>query len=81
MTRSYLALDTRRNSAMFFATQNFVRIAVDRIGGPTKTAHALAVSNATVHAWITKQTITNIDKAKLMAKLSGLDVQQLRNAL
>jgi hypothetical protein len=66
---------------MFFSSQNFVRIAVDRIGGPTKTAHALLVSNATVHAWLKRGHIVNIDKARLMAKLSGLDVQQLRSTL
>ena len=66
---------------MFFPlTQNHVRTAVDRIGGPTKAAHIAAVSNATIHSWIKKHDISNIDKAKLMAKLSGMDLKQLRRA-
>lgn len=59
--------------------QNHVKIAVSRLGGPTKAAHALAVSNTTIHDWIKRQKIVNIDKAKLMAKLSGLELQQLRS--
>lgn len=61
-------------------TENHVKTAVDRLGGPTKAAHAATVSNATIHSWIKKQDIHNIDKAKLMAKLSGMDLGQLRNA-
>ncbi|RBP34104.1 hypothetical protein DFR37_1247 [Eoetvoesiella caeni] len=66
---------------MFFPlTQNHVRTAVDRLGGPTKAAHAAAVSNATIHSWIKRHDIHNIDKAKLMAKLSGMDLGQLRRS-
>lgn len=66
---------------MFFSlTQNHVRTAVDRLGGPTKAAHSMVVSNATIHSWIKKHDIQNIDKAKLMAKLSGMDLGQLRRA-
>ncbi len=61
-------------------TQNHVRIAVDRVGGPTKAAHVAAVSNATIHSWIKKHDIHNIDKAKLLAKLSGIDLGKLRSA-
>jgi hypothetical protein len=63
---------------MLFLPPNFVRIAVDRLGGPTKAAHAAAVSNATIHSWIQKQTIHNIDKARLIAELAGVEVMQLR---
>ena len=65
---------------MFLIIQNHVRIAVDRIGGPTKAAHAMAVSNATIHAWIKRQDIRNIEKAKLMAKLAHMELGQLRSA-
>jgi hypothetical protein len=61
-----------------FLYQNHVKIAVDRIGGPTKTAHATSVSNASVHSWIKAKRIPNIDKARIVAKISGLDLQLLR---
>jgi DNA-binding transcriptional regulator YdaS (Cro superfamily) len=64
---------------MICMQQNFVKIAVDRLGGPTKSAHAMAVSNTTIHDWIKRARVVDIDKAKLMAKLSGLDVQQMRS--
>lgn len=63
---------------MISAGQNDVRIAVDRLGGATKAAHAMAVSNATIHDWIKRGKIVNIDKAKRMAELSGLELQRLR---
>lgn len=61
-----------------FTTQNAVRLAVERVGGPTKTAHACSVSNATVHAWINRQHVPNIDKARLLAKLAEISVHDLR---
>jgi hypothetical protein len=61
-----------------YIPKNFVRIAVDRIGGPTRASTALAVSNTTIHDWIKRQRVVDIDKAKLLAKLSGLDLQQIR---
>jgi DNA-binding transcriptional regulator YdaS (Cro superfamily) len=66
---------------MFYIPQNHIQIAVTRLGGPTKAAHAMAVSNTTIHSWIKRQKIVDIDKAKLMAKLSGLELQQLRSTL
>jgi DNA-binding transcriptional regulator YdaS (Cro superfamily) len=63
---------------MIFTQQNFVRTAVDRLGGPTKSANAIGVSNTTIHAWINQGRISNIDKARLMEELSGMDLQQLR---
>lgn len=61
--------------------QNHVQIAVTRIGGPTKAATALGVSNTTIHAWIKAQRIADIDKAKQLAQLSGLELQQLRSTV
>jgi len=58
---------------------NYVRIAVDRVGGPTKAARLAGVSNATIHNWIKAQRIPNIDQAKLVTKESGMDVQNLRS--
>lgn len=57
---------------------NQVRIAINRVGGPTKAAKLTGVSNATVHNWINSRRIPNIDKAKLVAEESGIDVQNLR---
>jgi DNA-binding transcriptional regulator YdaS (Cro superfamily) len=56
-----------------------VKKAVDQIGGPTKAAHALTVSNTTIHDWIKSNRIPNIDKAKLAAQLTGIDIQKLRS--
>lgn len=64
---------------MIYIPRNYVRIAVDRLGGPTKAANAMGVSNTTIHDWIKRQKIVNIDKAKLMAKLAGMELQELRS--
>jgi DNA-binding phage protein len=61
-----------------FTITNHVRTAVERIGGPTKTAHACSVSNAAIHLWLSSGRIPNIDKARIVAKASGIDVQLLR---
>lgn len=61
-----------------YITSNHIKIAVDRIGGPTKVAHTCSVSNATVHNWISSGRIPNIDKANIVAKETGIDVQLLR---
>lgn len=60
---------------------NHVKIAVDRLGGPTMAAVALSVSGTAIHNWIKQARINSIDKATLMATLSGMDVQQLRSTL
>lgn len=57
---------------------NWVKRAADLIGGPTKTAHAVGVSNSAVHAWMKKGRVPNIDKAKILAKLSGIELLKLR---
>lgn len=59
--------------------KNNVRVAVDRVGGATKAAHQLLVSNATIHTWIKHSRVPDIDKAKRLADLSGLALQQLRS--
>jgi len=64
---------------MFHTPSNAVRTAVDRLGGPPKAAHLLGVSNATIHDWIKRNRIVNIDKARLMVELSGMELQMLRS--
>ena len=61
--------------------QNKVRIAVDRVGGPGKAAELLGVHNWTVHYWIRNRRISKIDIARTLAKLSGMQVQELRRTL
>lgn len=60
---------------------NYVRQAVSRIGGPTKAAHAMGVSNTTIHQWIREDRISDIDKAKAMAQLSGIKLEYLRGVV
>lgn len=57
---------------------NKIRVAVDRIGGPTRVATLLGVANNTVHNWINKKKIPNINHAQRMADLSFFDVRDLR---
>lgn len=64
---------------MFHLAINQVRVAVDRLGGATKAANAMGVSGTTIHDWIRRARIVDIEKATLMAKLAGLTVQQLRS--
>ena len=64
---------------MFHNPSNPIKTAVARIGGPTKSAHAMTVSNSTIHEWIKRGRISNIDKAQLMSRLSGIELQQLRS--
>jgi len=58
--------------------QNQVKRAVDRVGGPTKAAHLLKTSNATIHSWIANQRVPNIDLAKILSAASGIEVNWLR---
>lgn len=58
--------------------QNHVKIAVARVGGVTKASNLIGVANNTVSTWVKKRRVTNIDYATKLAKLSGMDVQQLR---
>lgn len=64
-----------------YIPQNHVRQAVSRIGGPTKAAHAMGVSNTTIHQWIRDNRISDIDKAKAMSQLSGIKLESLRSTL
>jgi DNA-binding transcriptional regulator YdaS (Cro superfamily) len=61
-----------------FITTNPIRSAIDRVGGPTKASNLLNVSNGAIHAWIKARRVTNIDLAKKLATLAGMDLQTLR---
>ena len=62
---------------MFFEP-NKVKIAVERLGGPTKTAIAMKCSGTAVGAWIRAERVSDIDKATKLAGLSGMSLQELR---
>ena len=66
---------------MFYIPQDWVKVAIDRLGGSTRAANTLAVSGTTIQNWIRLKRISNIDKAKQLAKLTGLEVQKLRPTL
>ena len=57
---------------------NQVQVAIDRVGGPTKAAHELQVSNTTIHAWIREKRVPDIDQAKKLEELSGISHNLLR---
>ncbi|MES2364709.1 MAG: YdaS family helix-turn-helix protein [Pseudomonadota bacterium] len=57
---------------------NAVKQAIHTLGGPTKASNALGVSNATIHSWLNKGNVPNIDLAIELAMLSGLKVEDLR---
>jgi predicted site-specific integrase-resolvase len=63
---------------MLYITEDHVRTAIDRVGGPTKAANLASVSNATIHNWLKAGRIPNIDKARVVAKAADMDVQLLR---
>lgn len=58
--------------------QNRVKSAVNKAGGPTKVSNLLAVSNGTVHSWMKQGRVSNIDKAKLLAELAGMRLEEIR---
>lgn len=64
---------------MFISFENYVKTAVAKIGGPTKTSNLLGLSNGAVHAWIRKGRIADIDIAKRVCELSGMKLEQVRS--
>jgi hypothetical protein len=60
------------------AYQNHVKVAIDRVGGPTKAANLMEVSNGCIHVWMTNRRVPNIDKARKLSSLSGMAVELLR---
>lgn len=56
---------------------NQIKTAVDRAGGLTMTANQLKVSSVTVHGWIKQGRVPKLDKARHLAKLSKVPVEDL----
>ena len=59
-------------------TNNDVYRAVHRAGGPTRVAIHLKVSTQSVHRWMVSGVIPKFDKAEALAKLSKVEVENLR---
>lgn len=57
---------------------NNVKLAVDKIGGPTKVSNLIGVSNGAIHAWVKNGRVSNIDKARQLAGLAGMTVEEMR---
>lgn len=64
---------------MFFH-ENHVHKAISKVGGPTKASNHLGVSNGCVHKWIKAHRISNIDQARKLSELSGIELEKLRSA-
>lgn len=61
-----------------FLHLNQVQQAINKAGGPTKVSNLLHVSNSTVHNWVKAGRITNIDHARVLAKVTGFALEELR---
>jgi len=57
---------------------NNVKVAVKRVGGPTRCALLMECSGTTIHSWIRQRKISNITKAQKLADLAGMKLQELR---
>jgi DNA-binding transcriptional regulator YdaS (Cro superfamily) len=55
-----------------------VKMAVEMLGGATKASNVLGVSNGTVHLWVKLGRISDIDKARQVAEITGIAITQLR---
>ena len=64
-----------------FIRSNHVVEAVKAAGGPTAVSNEIRVANATVHSWIQKRRVPNLDKAKQLSKLSGISLEKLRGVI
>jgi len=63
---------------MLNITNNNVKLAISKIGGPTKASNLLEVSNGVVHYWIREHRVPNIDLARKLAEISGMKLEELR---
>ena len=59
-------------------SNNPIKVAIQRAGGPTKVSLLLGCSGTAVHAWIRKRKIPDIDKATKLAEITGMNVRELR---
>lgn len=59
-------------------SSNLVQEAIVTIGGATKAANIFQVANSTIYTWIRSGRVSDIDKARLLASLSGLKLEEVR---
>lgn len=57
---------------------NKIMRATNRLGGITKTANLMECSGTTIHNWIRQGEVKNLDKAKKLAALAGMELQDIR---
>jgi DNA-binding transcriptional regulator YdaS (Cro superfamily) len=55
---------------------NSVAVAVSAVGGPTKAARICGVSNAAIHKWIQRGSISGLRHALRMSQASGVPIEQ-----
>jgi hypothetical protein len=55
---------------------NAVSRAVAALGGPTKTAGICGVSNAAIHKWINRGSVTLLKNAVKLSKASGIPIEE-----
>lgn len=63
---------------IFFSPDNQVKIAIHKVGGPTRAACLLKVSGSCIHRWIANAYIPNIDQARKLSAESGVSADLLR---
>jgi DNA-binding transcriptional regulator YdaS (Cro superfamily) len=56
--------------------QNAVERAVLAVGGPTKAARICGVSNAAVHKWIQRGSISLLRNALRLSRASGVSIEE-----
>lgn len=54
-----------------------IQLAIATVGGPTKTAHLLGVSNATIHNWVKQGYVSKPFYALRLAQATGINYQTL----
>ena len=57
---------------------NLVQKAILALGGATKAAIQLKVSNSTIYKWINAGRVSDIDKAKQLASLANMKLEEVR---
>lgn len=58
--------------------ENYVRKAVDTIGGATVTSNLLGVSNGCIYNWIKLNRVSSVFYAKRLAELAEIPVAKIR---
>jgi hypothetical protein len=55
---------------------NAIAMAVSAVGGPTKAARICRVSNAAIHKWIQRGSISGLSHALRLSRASGVPIEQ-----